>query len=327
MNYTMTFLCYKIPNREIQIQKGKWEKSNDSTKQGFIISDADGEIFWHFNHESDIAWNELPLIHCSNCNLPAISEKDYLSRAEKLISAMREKEIEKVVYSRIKVLPFDASDFKTVFNTLCQEYPNNLNYCFNHPELGCWMGSTPEILIQGSGNQFKSMALAGTLPSDAPDSDWTEKEYEEQLYVSAYLKELIGKHGHSTSESERYVVQAGPVKHLRNDFEFTLVAGQFWDFVTELHPTPAVCGVPKEKAKLLYQNHEAHHRSLYTGIIGFVDEGDCTLYVNLRCMQLFKYQAALYVGGGFTIDSNPHKEWLETERKADTLAKFLTIDK
>ena len=319
----MNFLCYKIPNQKVEIHSGSWEKCLEKNKRGFIISDAHGENFWQFHKTFDSSWDTVSFFELPNCNLTAISEEDYLTHAEKLIEEMREKAVDKVVYSRIKAVTLSSNQFQFIFETLCERYPNNLNYLFSHPELGFWMGSTPEILIQGTQKRFTSMALAGTLPSDAPDLEWTNKEFEEQAYVSEYLNQLINKYGDLISKSARYVVPVGPVKHLRNDFEFSLSGENLWPFISELHPTPAVCGVPKQKAKLLYQSHEAHDRSLYTGIIGLVDEDYCALYVNLRCMQLFKDNAALYVGGGFTIDSDPLKEWLETERKADTLVKIL----
>ena len=46
-------------------------------------------------------------------------------------------------------------------------------------------------------------------------------------------------------------------------------------------------------------------------------------FVNLRCMQVLKNRFALYVGGGILPDSDPEKEWLETEMKAKTLSDVI----
>ena len=52
-------------------------------------------------------------------------------------------------------------------------------------------------------------------------------------------------------------------------------------------------------------------------------ERQSNLYVNLRCMQVFKDKVSLYIGGGITKDSQPTAEWEETLRKAETLQRVL----
>lgn len=317
------FIVYKIPNQSLQLKLGKWIHTNNLDFSGFLVSDAHGQNFWRFSEVQSSDWSALQLPELNALDLKTISEENYLHQCQMLIHEMRKDQIAKVVYSRVKSMAFDAKNFQSVFEALCEQYPNNLTYCLFSEQLGFWMGSTPEILLQGEKNQFTSMALAGTLPSSASDDQWTDKERDEQQYVADYLQEMIEKYGAITQKSERYIHYAGPVKHLRNDFRFDLTLSQKWNFIQDFHPTPAVCGVPKEKARLCYEKYEQHQRSLYTGIIGYSDSASTALFVNLRCMQLFKDSAALYVGGGLTQDSEPLKEWLETERKAETLGQFL----
>lgn len=321
-----SFLAYQAPHKEVQVSLGNWRRTQNLDLSGFIISDASAEKFWVFNPSQVCTLDDLPNPSLAPMTLPVISEEDYLSQASILIDDMPKNNIQKVVYSRIKSFDFDPIFFKRLFQLLCKTYPNNFNYCLLNPETGFWMGSSPEILIQGSAGIFRGMALAGTLPIQEDDSEWTQKEFEEQKYVADYFSLLVQKYGKLTSLSERYVYKVGPVKHLRNDFEFHLNEDILRDFISELHPTPAVCGVPKDLAKKCYQRHEKHQRSLYTGIIGFVEGKEIGLYVNLRCLQIFDDRVALYVGGGFTKDSNPQKEWQETERKADTLINLIKFD-
>ena len=47
------------------------------------------------------------------------------------------------------------------------------------------------------------------------------------------------------------------------------------------------------------------------------------LFVNLRCMQLVKDQALIYVGGGITAGSDPENEWDETVLKSKTMSSIL----
>ena len=317
------FIVYNIPNHGLQVKLGRWFVANELSGSGFVLSDAHAARFWRFSEDAVSTLAELPFPKLNESSVFSISKEDYLFKCQQVIDEMIREDVDKVVYSRVKSLDFDVANFKSVYEALCAYYPNNLTYCLYSEELGFWMGSTPEILIQGGLGKYTSMALAGTLPVAASHDEWTEKEFEEQRYVADYLEEKIEKHGRVLKKSDQYIHQAGPVKHLRNDFEFEMAPKKLWDFILDFHPTPAVCGVPKEAAKHCYERYEKHARSLYTGIIGYTDEESTALFVNLRCTQLFQNRAALYVGGGLTQNSNPMKEWLETERKAEALGQFL----
>jgi len=88
----------------------------------------------------------------------------------------------------------------------------------------------------------------------------------------------------------------------------------------QLHPTPAVCGLPAMDAKRELLLTEPHERRLYSGFLGPVkNNGSAQLFVNLRCMQIIGKKAYLYAGGGLTIDSELEKEWEETKNKAETM--------
>ena len=91
-----------------------------------------------------------------------------------------------------------------------------------------------------------------------------------------------------------------------------------------LHPTPAVCGLPKEIAKAFIDTYEGYNRSFYTGFLGELNRDFASdLFVNLRCMQIENNQAHLYMGCGITKDSNPEKEWKESVNKSMTMKRIL----
>ena len=78
-----------------------------------------------------------------------------------------------------------------------------------------------------------------------------------------------------------------------------------------------------KKKNELIKHAESHQRNLYTGFLGFISPSSTRLYVNLRCCQLYDKKAVLYLGGGFTKDSTPNNEWLETEEKSKTLMEAI----
>jgi isochorismate synthase len=91
-----------------------------------------------------------------------------------------------------------------------------------------------------------------------------------------------------------------------------------------LHPTSAVCGMPKTRSQEFLKKQESFQRELFSGYLGPVNMNDEThLFVNLRCMQIQPQHAILYAGAGVTEDSIPEKEWIETQLKCDTLLDVL----
>ena len=76
---------------------------------------------------------------------------------------------------------------------------------------------------------------------------------------------------------------AGPLKHLKTEISFELQNKSVAEILSKLHPTPAVCGAPKNKAIEVIQDTEAHNRELYAGVIGYLNKNAACLYVNLRC--------------------------------------------
>ena len=124
--------------------------------------------------------------------------------------------------------------------------------------------------------------------------------------------------------SDTVEIQAGKVRHLKTDLSATISDHQQAELLLKtLHPTPATCGLPQNLSKQLILNTEEHNRALYTGYISIRDKGTIQAFVNLRCMQLYKDNAVLYLGGGLTAKSELEREWQETERKAQTLLKVL----
>lgn len=114
---------------------------------------------------------------------------------------------------------------------------------------------------------------------------------------------------------------AGALSHLKTDFHFSLNDSQrLGDLLKLLHPTPAVCGLPKEEAYRFILDNEGYDRSYYSGFIGWLrPEGRTDLYVNLRCMNVKEDSLTLYAGGGLLASSELDDEFQETEKKMQTM--------
>jgi len=130
-------------------------------------------------------------------------------------------------------------------------------------------------------------------------------------------------------------IRAGMLWHLKTTITGALDSGNsLKQIIEDLHPTPAVCGLPKEAAQDFILSMENYDRKYYTGFLGELNiealdvstknvDSKTTLYVNLRCMELTEKEAFIYVGGGITEASDPEKEWQETEDKSLTMLQVL----
>ena len=250
------------------------------------------------------------------------------------IQQIKSGQFEKVVLSRFKdeLLQenFNVWDY---FEKLCDQYQNAFCSLTYIPGKGVWVGASPELLISETNESFHTVALASTkkLEQNQQLSEiaLTQKEIEEQALVSRYVINCFKKlrlrefheHGPKT-------IKAGSLAHLKTTFEvkyeevhFERLADQM---VELLHPTSAVCGTPMENSKAWISKKENYDREFYSGFLGPVNhEGVTDLFVNLRCAKIHNGMIRFYAGAGITEDSNPQKEFEETEMKMDVLRNLL----
>lgn len=325
----LEFLFYRFPGEDLKRYSGYWTKCSLEALPDDVFFTSNflkNEVYYFTATDVALVSNDdiNALIHCFNVDLDHILTKEkYVAKLKAFIEDFPSNAVSKAIFSREVPLSYKTTiDWKQLINDLCLTYPNTCVYLMGSKQFGIWTGATPEILLSGNAKKMETMALAGTKWSE--DKPWSNKELYEQGLVKDYINEKLEQFNvDDLKVSSIKTVSAGPVYHLCNDFNFKLDASRWNDLMRELHPTPAVCGVPLKNALDLIAKHENYDRKKYTGLIGLKSTTSLKVYVNLRCMQLFKDIAILYVGGGITEESNPTLEWEETENKAKTLSKFL----
>jgi isochorismate synthase len=260
-----------------------------------------------------------------------ITHDEYLETVDFLIQKLNDGTLNKIVFSRVlkKELPKDFDIF-SFFLKLKSKYKNAFVFIFNIPESGLWIGATPETLLSKRENgDVEIISLAGTTLriDDKTKIEWGEKELQEQEYVSQYIRLTISGLGiNHYQEQPVETIFAGHLAHLKTVFVIPSnnINGKVGELVKSLHPTPAVCGLPKIDAYNYIEKAEKHDRKYYTGFLGpWGLNNKYNLFVNLRCAEIKKNEMVLYVGGGLTTGSIPEKEWQETELKAKTLISVL----
>jgi isochorismate synthase len=264
----------------------------------------------------------------------ACSKSDFIELVNKGIEAIKDGQLKKIVPSRLKKVELgDQFDLVRSLKNLLLAYPNAFINFFHLPDIGTWIGASPEILIQTKEDLFFTMSLAGTQKAEGSNPlknvGWTQKEIEEQALVSRYIVDCFKKiRLREYIEIGPKTVLAGNLLHLRSDFTVDMQATNFPQLgsvmLKLLHPTSAVCGMPREASFEFLRNYEKLDRSFFAGFIGPVNiEGETNIYVNLRTARLTQHEAFLYAGAGVTEDSIPEKEWEETEMKCEIIEKHL----
>jgi isochorismate synthase len=244
--------------------------------------------------------------------------------------------LEKIVPSRYKEVELpDTFDLIDAFETLCEKHPKAFVSIFSSAQSGTWIGATPELLVNvDRESKFKTHALAGTLPYtpavDLKSVAWTQKEIEEQAMVSRYIINCFKKiRVREYQEQGPKTIVAGNVMHLKTDYVVDMKEINFSQLgsvmLKLLHPTSAVCGMPLEPSLKFLSEHEGYDREFYSGYLGPLNyQGESSIFVNLRCLQVLEHTVRFYAGAGVTIDSNPSKEMEETEMKMMNLLTLLT---
>lgn len=264
--------------------------------------------------------------------------EDYLQLVQEAIKYIKAGNCQKIVVSRRQKVRFSHTPkLSDWFEALCMAYPQAHVSLVSIPRVGVWIGASPEILVSLDKNQiFRTIALAATQAyqgGDLSQATWTQKEIEEQAFVSRYIINAFKKiRLREFEEDGPKTVRAGNLIHLRTDFWVDLKQIHFPSLLPTmlelLHPTSAVCGMPKQESLDFILMNEGYNREFYSGFLGQMNfRGETHLFVNLRCMQILGNEAFLYAGGGVTAHSQPQKEWQETVFKMQTLLKVIEIEK
>lgn len=267
----------------------------------------------------------------------------YAADFDRFYNELHAGRLQKIVLARHSDVTMDSPvDAQRLFLQACKAYPRMFVALVSTPLSGTWLMATPEMLLQVEGNVGRTMALAGTMALDG--GEWSAKNIEEQRLVAAYIADRLAPLATDIKEEGPRTVRAGHLVHLRSDFCFTLREGvAVGSLLDTLHPTPAVCGIPKEAAFHFILHNETVPRRYYSGFCGPLnlkidgEEGKdgasrevaddagsvSSLFVSLRCMQIRGATCRLYAGGGLLKDSREQQEWEETEAKMQTMRALL----
>ena len=282
-----------------------------------------------------------PCLHKCGAAQDEDGREGYHKAFSRCYEALCEGRVEKVVLARTSFESLRRHNPYEMFLQACRDYPRMFVALVSTPLSGTWLMASPELLLeneQQSSNHWHTMALAGTmrlegeqLQFDNPRQDgvqdirWSQKNIQEQRLVATYVRQCLQRLDAEVEETGPFTKRAADLVHLCSDFHaVTNGTKAIGEIVGSLHPTPAVCGLPKWEARNLLLESEPASRHFYSGFCGPLNvAGQTKLFVSLRCMEIGSDGYRLYAGGGLLKDSVEEQEWQETEAKMQTMRRLL----
>jgi menaquinone-specific isochorismate synthase len=313
---------------ELVVPATVWGRADDGTRWCTTIGEAGGPLADPVPPAGAAAAPE-PSRFAVEPTLAPEAWCDLVAAATKAIAGGT---FEKVVLAReVEVVADRRFVVSGVLQRLRTAYPS----CFvGHVE--GFVAASPELLVSRSGDVVRAHPMAGTAPRGgdaATDARLAAGllasptyRHEHQVTIDEVHDTLLDWCSYVDYEAEPSVVAVANVQHLATLVEGRLSqpAPSVLDLVTALHPTPAVCGRPREAAEAFIAEREGFDRRRYAGTYGWVDgAGNGQWAVGVRCAELDGTSARVYAGNGIVADSDPATELRETRAKLQALLHAL----
>lgn len=316
-----TLLAYALPGELLRCALLSAEDTISAIE--FCPYDTRGRL--HFSVAELLSHSQfeqrLSQVELLPAEMPESVDEQYDKAIANALAKLQSGALHKVVVAR-QIVKNVSANLVAVFRQLHLLPMTTLRYLLVH-EGNCWVGATPEVLLCVAGNKVNAHALAGTLPMAS--EEWTDKERrEQQLVADTILAAFFTAGVKSVAMTPVREKVAANVRHLFSEISGELEnAADSTQLLSALHPTPAVCGLPRKRAARFIDDFEGFDRRFYTGFIG-IRKGEMQhFFVNLRCMRITSHFAVVYAGGGLVLGSAPEREKRETELKAQLMLNIL----
>jgi isochorismate synthase len=243
--------------------------------------------------------------------------------------------LSKVVLARAIAIGAEREiDAAAVLRTLAETAGDCFCFLIDRGETA-FVGASPERLLRVEGDRVVADCIAGTAPRGrdpaldqalARELAASEKERREHRHVVDWVQAVLERHCTSVETGERpEVLSLATLHHLSLPISGTLRPdADLGSVLADLHPTPAVGGLPRREALAFIRRAEREGRGWYAGPVGVIEPGRAEFAVAIRSALIRGRNARVFAGGGIVEGSRPEIEWLETEAKAAQLVALLS---
>lgn len=201
------------------------------------------------------------------------------------------------------------------------------------------VGSSPEVLVRVQDKEVRVLPIAGTRPRGKThhedlkleeDLKNDPKEVSEHIMlVDLGRNDLsrVSKPGTVKMERDQVIERYSHVMHIVSD-----VVGEISDdknsvdALMQCFPAGTVSGAPKIRAMQIIDELEPTKRGVYAGAVGYFDfSGNMDTCIAIRTMVVTDNKVYIQAGAGIVADSDPKKEFEETQNKAGALVQALSV--
>lgn len=202
------------------------------------------------------------------------------------------------------------------------------------------VGSSPEMLGRVEEKRAETFPIAGTRPLGGSETENRRlaselladpKEQAEHVMLTDLGRNDLGKvcEFGSVHVPEFMTVQRySHVQHIVSRVTGRLRSDRdSIDMLKAVFPAGTVSGAPKKRAMEIIDELEPCRRGTYAGAVGYFSyNGNADFAITIRTLVAEGERALIQVGAGIVADSDPEREWFETEHKARALLQALGIE-
>jgi anthranilate synthase component 1 len=201
------------------------------------------------------------------------------------------------------------------------------------------LGSSPEMLVRVEGRKLEYRPIAGTHPRGRDEAEDTalekkmladEKERAEHVMLVDLGRNDLGRVSEYGSVKVRdlmYVERYSHVMHLVSALEGRLRPElNAMDAFAACFPAGTLSGAPKVRAMQIIEELEPTRRGVYGGSVLYADfAGNLDSCIAIRTLLMKGKKAYLQAGAGIVADSDPQREFEETENKARAVLRAVEM--
>lgn len=266
-------------------------------------------------------------------------KEGWIRNIKKALEEIDSGKVQKIVLSRQVDIELESKiNISKIIKRLGERYPRCYVFAFRKND-SIFFGASPEKLAKISNGWIEADALAGSVArGESEENDellansllTSKKDLAEQKIVVSFIRDSFSQFCDEIIFDENPIIRKLPnIQHLWTPIKGKINSNEsIFTILKELHPTPAICGVPWNKALDSIIEMEPHDRGLFSGMIGwfnFNNEGEFA--VAIRSALLKNRSIYAFAGCGIVKGSDPEFEYAESELKLrPILSLFETIN-
>jgi menaquinone-specific isochorismate synthase len=264
------------------------------------------------------------------------NQEEWNKAVDRALGEMAGGGVSKVVLARVQTVSAEGGlEPVDVAMNLWRDNPGAHVFLFEPVPHHVFLGAAPETVATVVGGRFRATAVAGSVArGDSEDERKalarsllrsSKDRREHQMCVADMVERLDAVSERVTAQAEPHVLTLTTIQHLETVIEADLRPDQtVLSVLDTLHPTPAVCGLPRDLALDFLLREEGFKRGWYAGPVGWFDQDGNGVFVPaLRSAVGRGPEWRLFAGAGIVAGSDPRKEWDETRIKFQPVLRAL----